>query len=140
MDYSYSTSSNLTDPAAIWGIVMASLGIALLIAIPLYIYSAWALMTIAKKTNTANAWLAWIPIANLYLMTQIAQVPWWTMLVILIAWIPILGSLALLGVMIWWWWKICEKRNFPGWWSLLITFIPIVNLVMLGIVAWSEKK
>lgn len=140
MDYSYDYSTTVTDPTALWGIVMASLGIALLIAIPLYIYSAWALMTIAKKTNTANAWLAWIPIANFYLMTQIAGVPWWTLLVILIAWIPVIGSLALLAVMIWWWWKICERRSFPGWWSLLITLIPLVNLVMLGIVAWSEKK
>ena len=38
-----------------------------------YIYYAICLMFIAKKTNTAPAWLAWIPIGNLFLMCKNRQ-------------------------------------------------------------------
>ncbi|MBI1941575.1 MAG: hypothetical protein HYS33_08730, partial [Acidobacteria bacterium] len=46
----------------------AMLGIMLLVFAVFYVYSSLALQTIAKKTNTENAWLAWIPIANVILM------------------------------------------------------------------------
>ena len=55
-----------------------------------YIYTALALMTIAQKTKTKNPWLAWIPIANLYLMTQIGKVPWWTILFLILSFFPFL--------------------------------------------------
>src|SRR5690348_4514938 len=43
-----------------------------------YIYVSLALQTIANKTgNTQNSWLAWIPIANIFLMLSIAKKPMW---------------------------------------------------------------
>lgn len=111
---------------------------ALIIGIALYVYMAVALMTIARKTKTENAWLAWIPIANLYLMTQVARVPWWTMLVILVAWVPFIGSLAVLGVMIWWWWLIAERRGKQGALALLM-LIPVIGaFIVAGYLAWSK--
>lgn len=103
-----------------------------------YIYMALALMTIAKKTNTPNGWLAWIPIANIYLMTQIAQVPAWTMLIIFVGFVPVIGSLAVLAVMLWWWWKIAERRNQPGWLGILL-IVPVVDLIIPGLLAWYDK-
>lgn len=136
MDYGY---SSVTDFGSLWlGLLLTYLWIMLVVILVVYVYTSLVLMTIAKKTNTANAWLAWIPIGNLYLLTQVAKVPWWTFLVIFLAWIPFVGSLAIFAVLIWWWWKICEHRNRPGWWSLLVTFVPVVNVVMLGILAWSD--
>ncbi len=41
--------------------------------------------------------------------------------------------------MAYWWWKIAEVRNRPGWWGILIIFVPIVNLVLMGMLAWSDK-
>jgi len=42
---------------------------------------ALSLQTIATKTNTENAWLAWIPVVNLILMLNIAKKPiWWFIL------------------------------------------------------------
>ena len=109
----------------------------LLMLIALYIYVSLALMTIAKKTKTKNRWFAWIPILNFYLITQIAkQSGWWTL--ILLAWIIPFGGIAIVAVGIWMFWLIAERRKFPGWFSLLL-LIPIVNLVMLGILAWKKK-
>lgn len=137
MEYSYSYTGDLS-PAGLLAIFSAFVIPALIIALVLYVYTSWTLMVIAQKTNTPNAWLAWIPIGNLYLMTQIAQVPWWTFLLIFLSWIPIIGSLGLMALVIWWWWKIAERRNRPGWWGLLIGLVPLVNLVMMGMLAWTE--
>lgn len=110
----------------------------LLVALAIYIYSAIAVMFIAKKTKTPNGWLAFIPIANFYLLTQMASKnAWWT-LAILLVFIPIIGSLALGIITIWLFWIVAEKIKYPGWTSLLL-IIPIVNLVILGIWAWNKK-
>lgn len=47
--------------------VLAGLGlIPLIIFAVIYVYVSLALQTIATKTNTANAWMAWIPIVNIF--------------------------------------------------------------------------
>jgi hypothetical protein len=40
-------------------------------------------------------------------------------------------------IMIYFWWKIAEAIKKPGWWSLLL-LIPIVNFVIVGIMAWEK--
>lgn len=121
------------------GAGVAALGItAIFIALAIYIYTAWALMVVAQKTNTQNAWLAWIPIANLYLMTQISKTPWWSFLIVLFAgFIPIIGWMVSLAITAWWWWIISERRKMPGWLGILM-IIPLVNLVVIGYIAWGK--
>jgi hypothetical protein len=41
--------------------------------------------------------------------------------------------------MVVWNWKIFEALKKPGWWAILL-IVPIVNYVIMGIVAWSKKK
>lgn len=128
--------SSLFTPAAL-AAMGALLVVYIIVMLAVYIYSALALMTIAKKTKTENGWLAFIPIANFYLITQMAgQSGWWT-LAVLLPIIPIIGSLAMVAISIWFFWIICEKIRRPGWWSLLL-LIPIVNLVILGVMAWGK--
>ena len=125
------------DPYTFAGIIAGmALAVAIFIGI-VYVYMALALMTIAKKTNTKNPWLAWIPIANLYLMTDIAQVPWWTMLIVVFAGIIPYGGIASIALMVWWFWKIAERRGFPGWYGILL-LIPVVNIIIMGILAWKK--
>ena len=46
-----------------------------------YAYMGITLQTIAGKTGTPDGWLAWIPVANVYLMCKIAGKPtWWVVL------------------------------------------------------------
>lgn len=127
------------------GIGLGAIGLAamlvlLLLALAVYIYTSWAIMTIAKKTKTTPAWLAWIPIANLFLIAKIAKTPWWTaLLFILTTWIPIVGTLITLGLTAYWFWLIAERRKYDGWMGILM-IIPIVNLVILGVLAFADKK
>src|SRR3989344_8305699 len=117
----------------------ASLGIALLfIVLALYVYSALALMYIAKRAKTPNSWLAWIPVGNFYLVTQTAKKSGLWTLILLAGFIPFIGSIAVIGVTIWMFWITVERIKFPGWTSLLL-LVPIVNLVMLGIWAWAKR-
>ena len=108
-----------------------------LVLLAVYVYSSLTLMIIANKTKTKKAWLAWIPIANIYLMTQIAKVPWWTMLFLLLVWIPFAGYALAIGLTIWYWWNISEARNLPGWLGILMA-VPTVNLIVMGIIAWKD--
>jgi hypothetical protein len=95
-----------------------------------YIYVALALMTIATKTNTQNAWLAWIPIANVFLMIQIAKKPvWWFILCL----IPLVNIVMMIII----WMAIAEARNKPSWWGILL-IIPVVNLIVPGYLAWAD--
>lgn len=124
------------------GGLLAMLGAFLLVflflALVVYIYMAIALMAIAKKTKTPNGWLAFIPIANIYLMTQIGKVSGWWTPGILAGFIPLIGSLAIAALMVYLWWLIAEKVGKPGWWGILM-LIPIVNLILIGILAWGKK-
>jgi len=101
-----------------------------LIALAFYVYMALALMTIAKKTNTENAWLAWIPILNIFLMLNIAKKPlWWFILCL----IPLVNIVIAIIV----WMGIAEARGKPSWWGILM-IVPFVNFIVPGYLAWSD--
>ncbi len=96
-----------------------------------YVWIALCLYIIAKKTNTENPWLAWIPIANVVLACQIAGKPWWW---VFLFFIPIVNIIFMILVM----WRICEVRNKPGWLSLLM-LVPVANLIIPGILAFVDS-
>ena len=110
----------------------------LLFILAYYIYTSLAVMTIAKKTKTPNAWFAWIPILNIYLVTQIAGVSGWVTAAFLLIFIPFFGGLIVTAIGVWLFWKIAARLKLPEWYAILM-IIPIVNLVMLGIMAWGKK-
>jgi len=95
-----------------------------------YVYTSLALQTIAKKTNTENAWLAWIPIANIFLMLNIAKKPlWWFILCL----IPLVNFVIIIIV----WMAIAVARSKPSWWGILL-IVPVVNLIVPGYLAWAD--
>ena len=101
-----------------------------LLSLAIYAYVAFCLYTIAKKTNTENPWLAWIPIANIVLACQIAGKPWWW---VFFFFIPIANIVFAVLVM----WAVAEARNKPGWLGILM-IVPIANLVVVGIIAFAD--
>jgi len=101
----------------------------LLVWLAFYIYFALCLQIIANKTNTPNGWMAWIPIANVFLMIQIAQKPLWWFVLLLIPLVNIVMTIII-------WMAIAEKRNKPNWWGILI-IVPIINLIVPGYLAFS---
>ncbi len=104
----------------IWGIIM----------LPLYIYFALTLMTIAKKLDVKNAWFAWIPILNIILMFQCAGLSPWLFLTMIL---PLVNVV----VAIYAWMKIAERRGFESWLGILM-IVPVANLIIPGYLAWGE--
>jgi hypothetical protein len=113
--------------AAVAGVMIV---VFLVFAAVLYVYIALALQTIAKKTNTENAWLAWIPIVNIILMLNIAKKPLWWFILFLI---PLVNIVIMIIV----WMAIAEARGKPSWWGILM-IVPLVNLIVPGYLAWSD--
>jgi hypothetical protein len=100
-----------------------------LISIAIYVYLAICLQTIAHKTGTKHGWLAWIPIANAYLMCKIAgKSGWW----LLFFFIPIVNIVFMVIV----WMGIAEARDKKGWLGILM-IVPIANLIIPGYLAFS---
>jgi len=123
-------AQNERPPAAAIAAASGFLLFFLLILAATYIYMALALQTIAKKTNTENAWLAWIPIINVVLMLNIAKKPiWWIILFL----IPLVN--IIIGIIVWM--GIAEARNKPNWWGILI-IVPVVGIIVPAYLAWSD--
>jgi hypothetical protein len=121
-------STDATGPfAALTGVMLLFV---VVFGLGCYVYMSLALQTIATKTGTANAWLAWIPIANLFLMLSVAKKPMWWFLLFLI-------PLANVVVAIMVWMAVAEARGKPNWWGILM-IVPLVNLVVPGYLAWAD--
>jgi hypothetical protein len=104
----------------------------LVIVLIIYIYMAICLMKIARKTNTEDAWFAWIPILNWILMLRIAQKPiWW----IILFFVPIANIVVLILT----WMGISEKVGKPNWLGVLM-IVPIANLIIPGYLAFSDSE
>ncbi len=129
IDYSSVVSPNVSTTTSTPMSPVAVL-VFVVIILAIYLYSAYCLQEIAKKTNTPNPWLAWIPIANIFLMLNIIRQSYWW---ILAMFVPLVN----IGVIFWIWMKIAEVRNRPWWWALLMLISPI-NLIMLYFLAFKE--
>jgi hypothetical protein len=113
----------------------------ILVGIALYIYAAFAFMTIARKLDYDKPWLAWIPVANAFLIPILAKKHWaWGFIFL----VPIVGIVFYFM----WMWNIFEQRKYPGWLSLIVlgSIIPLIgwlasiaNLVIIGFVAWKDR-
>lgn len=138
---------------------IGALGIvALIVPIVVYIFGAVMLFLIAGKTSTSPAWLAFIPIANVFLMVLIAGKPiWWLALLLLPVLSPLFGMLASVDptggiippalsgitalVSIVAWLFIClgiaQARGKSVIWGVLL-FIPCTNPIGLGYLGLSR--
>jgi len=118
------------SPMAAAGLGNGLIMVFLIIGAAAYVYMSLALQTIADKTKTENSWLAWIPIANLVLMLNIAKKPmWW----IILFFVPIVN--IVIAIMVWM--AVAEARGKPSWWGIL-TIVPVANLIVPGVLAWSD--
>ena len=119
--------------------------IALIVGLVVYLYVSFALMTLAKKMKMERSWLAFIPVANLYLMSKMAKMHWWPVLLVIGTFFSEINEFfgfALTVFAVIWMWKIFEEFKKPGWWAILmpIPFLSIIYWVLLGITAWGKTE
>ena len=109
---------------------LASLGILFVVLVVVYIYFALCLYFIAKKTQANHAWLAWVPIVQIFLMCSIGKIRFWWLLLMFVPLINIFIAFFI-------WYKIIIARGKP-WWLLILLVVPLVNYVVMGYLAFSK--
>jgi hypothetical protein len=130
-------SQNKKVIAATAGVAAGVVLLLVFIGLLFYIYSAVCLFIIAKKTATPRPWLAWIPLANLFLMCKAGGLSYLWLLGLFLGLMPFIGTLLTAALMAFIWYNIALKRNKPGWLGIL-TIVPVVNLVVVGYLAFAE--
>ena len=107
-----------------------------------YIFVSWAYMDIGVRAEIKNPELAWIPFAGPLLVVYMASgMGWWPWLLLAAQVIPLVGVLAIVVFLVYevvWTWKTFEGLGHPGWWSVL-TLLPLVGVIIVGVVAWCKR-
>jgi len=100
----------------------------------IYIYVAYTLMVLAGRLGHKDAWMAWIPFANLYLMTKMAGREWWWVIGAIITPINIFVVPFL-------WFTIAGRLGKNPWIGAAI-IIPFIGLFIPGylVLATSERS
>lgn len=95
-----------------------------------YVYLGLTVYLIANKTGTSDAWMAWVPVLNVYLMCKIAGKPGWWVVLFFIPFVNIVMTVLV-------WMGIAEARHKPAWLGVLM-LVPIANIVIPAHLAFSE--
>jgi hypothetical protein len=140
-------SGNWSNLQQVFGpMLWAFVTFGILLVLAFWIYTSVAYMDIAKKLKYKKSWLAWIPFARGAMILELGGFHWAFIFLLLI---PFAGWLAFAVLTYISTWRIFEKRKYPGWFALipLAGLIPYISvfaslafLIILGFVAWSDKK
>ncbi len=125
--------------------------IQLAVSLLFYFFTSLCLYLIARKTGTDGAWLAWVPLLQIFPMIQSAGIAWWWGLVLYFAPIPLM-FIPLLGVVVmvaWFvalvvffaivWMRICERLGMNKWLGLVM-FVPLFNVVLMALLAFNSES
>ena len=128
-----------------------------------YAYFAICLQVIAAKTGTGNAWMAWLPVFNIFLMLNISKIRYrmfllpiavFVLLAVSAAAVPInalagliivlammLNSIYFIFLMAYVWYRISTARGKSTGLSAvfcIMMFVSPLNLIALGYLAFSK--
>lgn len=95
-----------------------------------YVLISVCLFIIAHKSGHPWKWLALVPVVNLWLMCDMADVPLYYIFLFLLPY----GNLILTA---WLWMRISEYTNKPQWLGLLM-IVPLVNVAVALYMAFYE--
>ncbi|NES99406.1 MAG: hypothetical protein F6K62_09260 [Sphaerospermopsis sp. SIO1G2] len=110
---------------------MASL-VSLLFTIAGYVFASYCFYTIYEKLGETNAWFAWIPILNSWIMYKAGdQSPWWT-IGLFIPLVNIVAMIFLIMAFV----KIVQKLGKNPW-LILLLIVPLLNFVIMYNFAFS---
>lgn len=132
--------SNNVSAEIFAGVALLAIFFIFLFLVGYYVYSALAYQSIYRKSGHKRPWMAWIPVVSAIPALQLGGFHWAWIFLALGAIIPFVGffaSIAFGVLVIISMWRIFKKAGYKGALSLLL-IIPIVNLVILGIVAWQK--
>lgn len=104
--------------------------VGLIVMVGIYVFVCYCLKIICEKAGHQPGVLIWIPVANLVPLLTVAKLPLWFIILFLI---PLVNFVV--GIILWV--KICQARGKSGWLAIML-FIPVVNLIFIPYLAFSE--
>lgn len=105
-----------------------------------HIFYSFCFLKICQRLGDDPGFIIWIPILQFIPIFKIGDMnPLWLLLLIgfVIPLVNFVATIAFMVVSIIVWYKICEKRGKPGW-LVVLFFLPIVNLLVIPYLAFSE--
>jgi len=92
----------------------------------LYVYVAYTQMVLARRLGILmrDAWLAWLPFANIYLLTKMAIREWWYMLGIFIPYV----NIFVVGFL----WSEASTRLGKNPWIGAAVVLPYIGILVPG--------
>ncbi|MCX7592547.1 MAG: DUF5684 domain-containing protein [Fischerella sp.] len=98
----------------------------LIIGLAAYVFGSYCFYKIYQKLGEPNAWFAWVPILNTWIMYKAGdQSPWW----IIGLFLPLINLIALVFLLIAFVNIIKKLGKNP--WLILLMIIPVINFVVL---------
>lgn len=100
--------------------------ISFIVGIAAYIFSSYCFYKIYQRLGEPNAWFAWVPILNNWIMYKAGdQSPWW----IIGIFIPLVNIVALIILLIAF--VNIVKKLGKNPWLILLMIVPLINFVVL---------
>lgn len=128
-DYDYSYSTTPADDAAAAAVGLGMLMFILVFVLVVYVFFSFCMYKVFKKAGRQDAWAAFVPIYNMYVMYEIAGRPgWWAFL----SFIPIVGGVAALVTTIIGTLDLTKSFGKSGGFAALLILVPIVGWPMLA--------
>jgi len=123
-----------SEAAAVAGLGLVTFFVVMLVAIAVYLFMSFCLMKIFKKAGRQDAWAAFVPIYNTYVLFEIAGRPgWWVFL----AFIPFVGGLIVFVLSIIAMIDLAKSFGKSSGYAALLILLPIIGYPML---AFDESK
>ncbi len=119
-------------PPAVAAMVAGFMSVLLFVFAAAYLFFSLCLFLIARKLEVSAAWTAWIPVIQVVAFLGSARKPlWW----FLLFFIPFVGLFV--GIYLW----MCIAENLGKNKMLgILTIVPIVNFIILAVLAFSKKE
>jgi hypothetical protein len=112
--------------------------IAIVLAFSLFIYLffSYCLYRIARKLDVRFAWLAWLPVAQLWPLVGSAGKPWWwVFLLVLVSVIPPLSIVLFVYI-----WMLITGNLGKNRWLGLLSIVPAINVLFLAYLVFSKSR
>jgi len=116
---SYSDYSSVTETTGLFAFGAGTI----IFAIVLYLFSAYCLYKIFLKAGVENAWGAFIPIYNYYLLTEAVKVKWWWTILCLIPYVNFI-------VIIYLFYRLA--KFFDKEWYYVLLFFILIGYILLA--------
>lgn len=118
-------------PAAMGGPEASVPAVAWLAMIGAYFLFAYLHYRFAQKSDQyENAWWAFVPVMNTFLVIKMADKPTWWFLLLLV---PVVNLVTFFVL----WTRAATRAGFSGVWGFM-ALLPVLNLLGLGVLAFGQ--